>query len=110
MATGIIQKNTAGDSGWKSLAAYLNYRRIGDVLYIQGNASGQIQIPANGSINLGTLPVGYRPSTQVNFPVGNRGAATPSLYGVVATNGTITMINGAAVAVSYFVFNAAIPL
>lgn len=111
MATSIIKKNSTGaDSGWKTVASYLKYRRIGDVLYIYGIASNEIQIPANGNSTIGTLPVGYRPNEEALFLVGNRGAATPMLYGRISTNGNITIYNGGAVAVGYFIYDAAIPL
>lgn len=51
-------------NGWQNFGsgyAALRYRKIGDIVYIQGAAKGGSAPPSPGQISIGMLPAGFRP-------------------------------------------------
>lgn len=77
---------------WKSLVPSVMYRKVGNIVFI--SISGVTASP--GVTDLGTLPIGYRPSNIMRFV--SWGSSSPSagtgVYGAiyVQTNGEIVGI------------------
>jgi hypothetical protein len=67
--------------GWAGLTSPLQYRKIGDIVYIRGSAKG----PSSGLV--GNLPAGFRPPVQVTFPLLCQGGLLGYVY--VTTGGDL---------------------
>lgn len=63
------------DSGWQTLTlssgveTYATgedpkYRKVGDIVYIRGQVKPKAEVSANGTVDIGTLPSGYRPALE----------------------------------------------
>ena len=63
------------DSGWQtlSLASGVDvystgmdpkYRKVDDTVYITGQVKPKAEVAANGTLDIGTLPSGYRPAIE----------------------------------------------
>jgi hypothetical protein len=100
---GTVNGATLEDTGWTAVTSFFNgysgggsiaYRKINNVVYLRGRVSG------GGANSLAfNLPSGYRPSTEMVFPVQQFGTAninyiTINTDGNVIPNGTAAWLSG----------------
>ena len=85
--------NCTMQNGWVAYSVAPAYRKVGDIVYLRGNANG-------GTKNtvVFTLPVGFRPVAAANYIIYQWPSVPSSCFASTATNGTVTvdMINNAA--------------
>ena len=60
------------------------------VVFVKGSSSGSVNLTNNTWNNLGTLPSGYRPKTEVNFVAQDRSNNKP-MMGKITTDGIISL-------------------
>jgi hypothetical protein len=77
-------------NGWVTSGVVPSYRRIGDIVYLRGAASGTA---ASAGSTILTLPVGYRPPANVNTPV--VAASSTLSFIAIDTNGNVIPTSGA---------------
>mgnify|MGYP003291382707 CR=1 FL=1 len=83
------------DTGWITLNDQIKYRKIMNIVFVNGYTNGGVTIPADSHYTLiGTLPVGYRPNNipfrgninKLALPIGREMLQ-------IATNGQISIYN-----------------
>lgn len=80
-----------GDNGtWKTVNAVVNYSKKAGVVFARGNSAGSVSLTNGQWNNLGTLPSGYRPKTEVNFVAQDRSNNKP-MMGRIATSGVVSL-------------------
>ena len=87
MMAGILK----GDNGsWNTLNTSTAYTKRAGVVFVKGASSGSVNLTNNTWNNLGTLPSGYRPKTEVNFVAQDRSNNKP-MMGRITTAGIISL-------------------
>ena len=80
-----------GDNGsWNTLNTSTAYTKRAGVVFVKGSSSGSVNLTNNTWNNLGTLPSGYRPKTEVNFVAQDRSNNKP-MMGKITTDGIISL-------------------
>lgn len=84
-------KTAKGDDGtWKTLNSSVAYSKKAGVAFAKGSSSGSVSLTNGQWNNLGTLPSGYRPNSDVYFVAQDRSNCRP-MMGRVATSGIISV-------------------
>lgn len=55
------------DTGWINLNSAIKYRKINGIVYVNVLSSANIKLEQNKYTVVGTLPVGFRPNTKMQF-------------------------------------------
>ena len=101
-----------GDTSWTTIAfgsnSYVKYRRRSGILTIVGTFAGDVPV-GDSSVNLLTLPEGYRPTEDMYFPVINRGTNGDG-YGHVTSTGGVLSLRNSLTTMHYYVFCASFPV
>ena len=98
-----------GDTAWNTVNAYIKYKKNGGNVTVCGSSSGQVTLPTNAWANLGTLPVGYRPLSEIIFTAMLRGNNQPAMARV-GTDGVVSIYNGTSTAQNYWIYNVTFPI
>lgn len=88
------------DSGWLTLNDYIKYRKIGNIVFIKGTAT-------TGD-SLGTLPSGYRPSSNHVFI--SAGNGTYFAKARVTTAGVIAILGGTGTTTTNYELETSYPI
>jgi hypothetical protein len=97
-----------GDDTWTTLGTLGKYAKKGGWVHVYVWSGGAVVVSASGSTTVGTLPAGYRPKTDLNFPACARGTNNTS-YVSVTTAGAVVFHNDTTVAQSYWFFSISFP-
>ena len=75
------------DSGWRTLADKVKYRKIGNIVEVRGTYTAP---SSGGGMTIGTLPNGYRPSNATVYNTNSiSDTASKTYYTSVNTSGTL---------------------
>lgn len=75
------------DSGWRTLAGNVKYRKIGNIVEVRGTYTAPT---SGGGMTIGTLPRGYRPSNATVYNTNSiSDTASKTYYTSVNTSGTL---------------------
>lgn len=78
------------DTGWKTLNSQIKYRRKNGVVYVVGESAGSKPLSAKQYTTVGTLPVGFRSSIQIEgLGVDAYGGAGNDFTSFITTSGEI---------------------
>lgn len=98
------------DNGtWKSVNNYLKYSKRFGCVYIQGVSSGTITLSAASWNNIGTLPEGYRPTSEIIFTAFDRNHLQP-LWCSVTTAGVVRLYCDSGQTCSYWLYGGSFPV
>lgn len=98
------------DNGtWKSVNNYLKYSKRFGCVYIQGVSSGTITLSAASWNNIGTLPEGYRPTSEIMFTAFDRNHLQP-LWCSVTTAGVVRLYCDSGQTCSYWLYGGSFPV
>lgn len=97
-----------GDDTWIQFGTIGKYIKKSGWVHLYVWSAGAAMISASGTYTAGTLPSGYRPKTDLNFPVVLRGTNNMS-YVSVTTAGAVVVHNDTTVAQSYWFFSISFP-
>ncbi|OCN03601.1 hypothetical protein A4S06_05415 [Erysipelotrichaceae bacterium MTC7] len=74
----VYPKIITEDTGWIELSATVKYRKLGNVVTVVGNSSGNTYIPKGSFKTMATLPVDARPPIELPFAFNTKGNPTAS--------------------------------
>ena len=100
---------TDDDGTWKSVNNYLKYSKRFGCVYIQGISNGNVTLTAASWNNIGTLPEGYRPTSEIMFTAFDRNHLQP-LWCSVTTAGVVRLYCDSGQACSYWLYGGSFPV
>ena len=100
---------TDDDGTWKSVNNYLKYSKRFGCVYIQGVSSGNVTLTAASWNNIGTLPEGYRPTSEIIFTAFDRNHIQPLMCSVT-TAGVVRLYCDSGQACSYWLYGGSFPV
>lgn len=100
---------TDDDGTWKSVNNYLKYSKRFGCVYIQGVSSGNVTLTAASWNNIGTLPEGYRPTSEIIFTAFDRNHLQP-LRCSVTTAGVVRLYCDSGQSCSYWIYGGSFPV
>lgn len=113
MGNTIIKNNSllVGDNGeWAHVNSnYVICSKRAGIVTVMGESNGTVTLSAGAWNNIGTLPVGYRPTSTVNFILQNRSAIQPC-WGQVQTDGVIRVFGDSSAAFNYWQYSITFPV
>lgn len=105
MMAGVLKGN---NGSWNALNTSTAYTKRAGVVFVKGSSSGSVNLTNNTWNNLGTLPSGYRPKTEVNFVAQDRSNNKP-MMGRITTAGIISLYPESGNS-NYWIFTGVFPV